>query len=177
MKKIHALVLLGSIMVISAFTFNNSTDRTISEGYSIKFSGMEAEGVFETITGDIRFDENNLTTSNCTLNIDVNSINTGNATKNKHAKSAKWFDAENYPNIKFKSNSFTKTDIGYSVTGKMNIHGIEKEITIPFTFTDNVFRTKFSVNRLDYEVGSMKGMMKKVSNEIKLDISIPVAAI
>ena len=44
-----------------------------------------------------------------------------------------------------------------------------------FQFEKSTFISRFSVNRLDYQVGTMKGMMKKVSNEIKLDFSIPVS--
>jgi len=61
------------------------------------------------------------------------------------------------------------------VTGTLKIRGIEREITIPFQFEKSTFISRFSVNRLDYQVGTMKGMMKKVSNEIKLDFSIPVS--
>ena len=96
--------------------------------------------------------------------------------KNKHAVSDKWFDAKKYPSIKFNSKKVTKTTHGYDVTGTMNIHGVSKEMTIPFTFTNNTINTKFSVNRLDFNVGTMEGMSKKVSNEIKLDVSIPLTA-
>ena len=54
------------------------------------------------------------------------------------------------------------------------MHGVSKEIAIPFTFLNAVFKGIFSVNRMDYKIGTMEGMSKKVSNEIKLDISIPV---
>ena len=175
MKSIKNIFLAGSIILLSSFMIQQSITWGISEGYSIKFSGTDAEGIFKTISGDIQFDEQNLVSSKCMLKIDVNSINTGNGTKNKHAKSDKWFDADTYPTIEFSSNSFAKTEKGYSVTGKMKIHGVEKELTIPFTFSENVFKSKFSVNRLDYNVGTMNGLMKKVSNEIKLEISIPVS--
>lgn len=163
-----------SVVTLSAFTTLEIVDWKITDGYSIKFSGTDAEGVFKTFTGDIQFDENDLASSNCSLQIDVSSINTGNGMKNKHAISDKWFDAKQFPNIEFQSEAFAKSETGYSVTGKMKIHGVEKDITIPFTFENNVFRSSFSVNRLDYGVGTMKGSSKKVSNEIKLDISIPV---
>jgi polyisoprenoid-binding protein YceI len=54
------------------------------------------------------------------------------------------------------------------------MHGTKKEITIPFTFRDNKFTGSFTVNRMDYGVGSMEGMSKKVSNEIRLEIFVPV---
>jgi len=171
MKLIIPIVLM---IVLSAFTMHQSIQWQISEDYSIKFSGTDAEGVFKTFSGDVQFDAADLARSNCTLKVDVNSINTGNGMKNKHATSNKWFDAEQFPAIEFQSSKFSKTESGYSVTGKLKMHGVEKEVRIPFTFKSEVFASKFSVNRLDYGVGTMKGSSKKVSNEIKLDISIPV---
>ncbi|MCZ4408226.1 YceI family protein [Cryomorphaceae bacterium 1068] len=174
MKKFKTLIPAGLILVLSAYTTIESTNWVIADGHAINFSGTDAEGVFASMSGDVQWDEADLTASTCALKIDVNSINTGNGMKNKHAKSDKWFDAETYPYIEFISDTFTKTASGYEATGTLKMRGIEKEVTIPFTFEDDTFKAMFSVNRLDYEIGSMKGMMKKVSNEIKLDVSIPV---
>jgi len=91
--------------------------------------------------------------------------------KNKHAKSAKWFDAEKYPNIEFQSSNFSKTETGYSVTGTMKMHGVDKEMILPFTFANNVFKSTFSVNRIEFKIGES---MKKVSDDIKLEVSLPV---
>jgi hypothetical protein len=55
--------------------------------------------------------------------------------------------------------------------GQINI---KKEIIIPFTFSNSIFKGNFSVNRMDYKIGTMEGMSKKVSNEVKLNITIPV---
>ena len=175
MKKLKLIIPIISMLVLSAFTVNQSFQWQISDDYSIKFSGTDAEGVFKTFSGDVQFSEADLANSNCKLTVDVNSINTGNGMKNKHAISDKWFDAEQFPIIEFQSTKFSKSETGYSVTGKLKMHGVEKEISIPFTFKNDVFASSFSVNRLDYNVGTMKGSAKKVSNEIKLDISIPVA--
>jgi polyisoprenoid-binding protein YceI len=176
MKTTTQFTLAGLILLLSAFTLNNSINWEISQGHSIKFSGTDAEGIFKTMTGDITFDESNIDSSQFSFTIDVNSINTGNGMKNKHAVSSKWFDASNHPSIQFESNKFSKTDKEYLVTGLLEIHGIEKEITIPFSFINNSFVAKFSINRLDYKVGNTKGMNNKVSNKIKLDVTIPVTS-
>lgn len=174
MKAIKYLLIGGTALFLSAFTINQSIKWKISEDYSVKFSGTKVEGVFTDLKGDVQFNESSVTDSKFSFSIAVNSINTGNGMKNKHAKSDKWFDAEAYPNITFKSSKVVKSGNGYQVTGDMNIHGISKEMTIPFTFDNNTFNSKFSVKRLDFKVGNMEGMSKKVSDEIKLDVSIPV---
>ena len=173
MKSIKNIILTGSILVLSAFTISSSINWTISEGYEIKFSSStgDPEGIFKTINEDIQFDENDLASSKCNFKVDVNSINTGNGMKNKHAKGKKWFDAKKYPNIEFQSSNFSKTETGYSVTGTMKMHGVDKEMILPFTFANNVFKSTFSVNRIEFKIGES---MKKVSDDIKLEVSLPV---
>ena len=119
----------GVVMTMSAFTFTSSINWKISDGYSVKFAGTDAEGVFKTLNGDVVFDEANVEASKFSFTVDVNSINTGNGMKNKHAVSPKWFDAEQFPTISFNSSKVAKGASGYEVTGTMKIHGITKEMT------------------------------------------------
>lgn len=174
MKQFSFAVLVGATLLLSAFTTINSVDWKISNDYSIKFKGKDAEGIFKSFTGDISFDENDLNSSIFSTSVDVSSINTGNGMKNKHAKSDLWFDAEKYPTINFTSSKFSKSKNGYTVEGTLTMHGKKKQIEIPFTFSSNTFNLNFSVNRMDFGVGTMEGMSKKVSNEITLEISVPV---
>ena len=177
MKKFTFAVLVGATMLLSAFTIIKSIAWQITDSYSIKFKGAGAEGIFKTMTGDISFDENDLSSSKFSISVDVSSINTGNGMKNNHAKSDQWFDEKKYPTITFVSNKFSKTSSGCEVEGMLEMHGTKKQIAIPFTFISNTFKGNFSVNRIDFGVGTMKGMSKKVSNEIDLEISVPVKSI
>lgn len=174
MSKVNFLGIIASVIFLSAFTISSSVSWNIAEGYSIKFSSDDPSGVFNNLTGDIEFDEDNLSASKFDVQIEVASINTGNGMKNKHAKSDKWFDAKQYPTINFTSEEFTKSETGYEVKGTLEMHGIKKELTMPFTFKDNVFESSFTVNRIDFKIGSTEGMSKKVPLDIKLDISVPV---
>lgn len=174
MAKVNFLGMVAAIIFLSAFTFSNSMTWKIAEGHSIKFSSKDPSGVFTKLTGDIEFDEENLSASKFDVQIDVSSINTGNGMKNRHAKGEKWFDAEQFPTINFTSEKFSESATGYEVTGTLEMHGIQKEFTMPFTFQDNVFESSFTVNRTDFNIGSTKGMAKKVPVEIKLDIAVPV---
>lgn len=175
MKTINYLLMAGAVVSLSAFSINNSVNWKMSEGHSVKFTGTKVEGVFKVLKGNVEFDETNATASKFSFSIAVNSINTGSGMQNKHAISDKWFDAEAFPNITFESKSVAKNVSGYEVTGTMNIHGVAKEMTIPFTFENSTFKSNFSVKRLDFKVGTMKGMSKKVSDDIQLEVSIPVS--
>lgn len=174
MENLKFLGLVAAVIFLSAFTVNTSMEWKIAEGYSIKFTSKDPSGVFTKLDGDIAFDEANLEASKFDVQIDVASINTGNGMKNRHARGKKWFDAEQFPTINFTSEKFTKSATGYEVTGTLEMHGVKKAYTLPFTFKDNVFESSFKVNRTDFNVGSVKGMSKKVPLEIQLDVSVPV---
>lgn len=154
---------------------NWSQQWKIAESHNIAFSSKDASGVFKEISGTITFDPANLGASKLVLKIKVESINTGNGLQNKHAKSDEWFDAAKYPYIEFVSTKIEKTSEGYKAIGKLEIHGVTKEVTIPFTFvkkgTKGTFVAKFSVNRIDYGVGK-KG--NDVAETIKITATIPV---
>ena len=174
MKKMLFPVTIAATLIFSAFTIFNAINWQIAEGYAVKFAGTDASGGFSKMTGDISFDETHIEASKMLVTIEVSSITTGNGMKNGHAKSGKWFDAKQFPTITFRSNKFSKTATGYAVDGTLDLHGVKKNITIPFTFAGNTFKGNFSVNRTDYGVGTMEGMSKRVSNKIKLDITVPV---
>lgn len=175
MKKIIFPIAIVATLMLSAFTTIKSTAWKINDGYAIKFTSENPTGIFRTMTGDIQFDENDLGASSFNMTVDVASINTGNGMQNKHAKSAKWFDAEQYPKITFRSTKIEKTANGYQTVGLLNLHGIEKEISIPFTFSDDTFIGSFEVDRLDYKIGDMKGMNANASQKLRVDISVPVS--
>src|SRR5438477_2600315 len=124
---------LAAILIItaSAFTVIQSQDWNITDNYSVKFDGGDPSGEFKGLKGQISFDPNDLAGSVFDVTIDVATINTGNGMKNTHAKSEKWFDAEKYPTIHFTSSSSTKTASGYEVKGTLDMHGVQKEITVP----------------------------------------------
>ena len=166
---------LASLVIItaSAFTVIKSQDWTVNEGYSVKFSSADPSGEFSGLKASITFDENNLAASKFDATIDVATINTGNGMKNTHAKSEKWFDADKYPVIKFTSSAITKTSAGYAATGKLEIHGVQKDFTMPFTFANNVFTAGFDINRLDYNINTAEPAHGAAT--VHVDISVPVS--
>lgn len=147
----------------------------IADNHNIAFSSKEASGTFKEISGAVNFDAANLETSKLNLKIKVESINTGNGLQNKHAKGEDWFNAEKYPEIEFTSSKIVKTDEGYKAIGKLEIRGITKEVSVPFTFSKKGSKAtmigKFSVNRKDFGIGKNENT---VSETIKITATIPV---
>ena len=172
MKK--QLYLFGTVllMIASASTFIQAQSWKIAEGYSVKFDAGDPSGEFTGLKGTINFDETNLGTSKFDVSIDPATINTGNGMKNTHAKGAGWFDVEKYPTIAFTSSAITKTAAGYEAKGTLDMHGVKKEITIPFTFSNNTFASTFEVNRKDFNLDD--GKHEKMSPTMKVSLTVPV---
>lgn len=171
---VAAVLILGG----SAFTFLAAPGWQIAQGYSIIFSNNDVSGAFKDFKGTLVFDEQNPGTGKFDVLIDVASLNTGNGLQNKHAKSDEWFDAAKYPSIHFVSRSFVKTATGYAVTGDLDMHGVKKPLTIPFSFSKaaagGTFMGSFSVNRNDFKVGKPGG---DVGDQVKIEINVPVTKI
>jgi polyisoprenoid-binding protein YceI len=172
MKKLIYPFAAIALIAASAFTVIKSQDWKITDGYSIKFDGGDPSGEFKELKGTVSFDPNDLATSKFDVSVDVATINTGNGMKNKDAKSDKWFDAEKYPVIKFTSTAITKTAEEYDAKGILDMHGVQKEITIPFTFDNNVFAGSFEINRLDYNINTAEP--NHGGTKFKIDLSVPV---
>ena len=61
----------------------------------------------------------------------VDSLTTGNTDRDAHLMSADFFDAAQFPEIKFQSTSINKlTDYDYELLGNLTMHGVTKPVTI-----------------------------------------------
>ena len=162
-------------LLAGVFAFSIPQNWNIADKYNVRFSTDGVSGIFKSFQGTIVFDEQQLTASRFDLSIDVASINTGNGMQNKHAKSSEWLDAAKYPTIKFVSKKIFKLGNAYSVTGDLQMHGVTKPLTIPFSFkkagNEGKFEGVFSVNRNDFGIGKPGG---EVGDLIKLNVSVPV---
>jgi polyisoprenoid-binding protein YceI len=174
MKTLLISVAFCLSLLLCAFTFTRSVNWKIGSNYAIKFASKNPTGSFSDFSGSISFDEKDLPNSKFAVEIKTSSINTGNGVKNKHAKGDKWFDAKKYPTIYFTSTSITKSESGFVAKGEMNMHGVKKEISFPFTFKGNIFEGSFSINRLDYKIGNTKGMSDNASTSLSVSFKIPV---
>lgn len=174
MRKITSGILVSLCLLLSAFTVLQNINYQVRNGFIVSFKNSELSGSFSKLKGNIAFNENHLEQSVFDMIVEVSSIKTGNFLKNMHAKGSDWFDADHYPNIRFISGNFEKKGSNYIVTGTLELHGVKKQVGIPFTFTNNVFAGDFTINRLEFKVGDMKGMSAKVPADLHISLFVPV---
>ena len=92
----------------------------------------KVRGNFNDFDVTIKADPNDITKSSVTAVIRAASIDTDNEKRDAHLRSADFFDVEKFPEITFKSIRVKKKDDKYELWGTLTMHGITKNIIIPF---------------------------------------------
>ncbi|TDM02181.1 YceI family protein [Macrococcus carouselicus] len=102
-----------------------------SVAFSIKHLMVsKVKGEFSEFSGELSGDVNDVSSLQFKGAVKVNSINTKNADRDGHLKSADFFDAEQYPEITFVSQSITDS----SITGDLTIKGETHEETFDLEY-------------------------------------------
>jgi polyisoprenoid-binding protein YceI len=112
----------------------------------------EVEGNFGVFDGKVSTVGDDFTKSKIDFTIDVNSINTQNEARDKHLKSADFFDTEKYPSIIFKSKIMKKTgERDFELSGDLTMHGVTKPVVLNVKFGGSIidpygnFRVGFKI--------------------------------
>lgn len=93
------------------------------------------KGEFRKFNAEVESDHDDFSDAKIGLTMDAASVFTNNDDRDNHLKSADFFDAENYPELNFKSISFIKKDDGnYKLKGMLTIKGVSKEVTLDAEF-------------------------------------------
>ncbi len=88
-------------------------------------------GNFNTFTGSFTFDKNKPENNNVTVEIDMASIDSNHAERDKHLRSADFFDVAKFPKANFVSTSYEVKGFGKAtLQGKLTLHGVSKEVSI-----------------------------------------------
>lgn len=144
--------------------------------FKIKNAGFNVDGTFTGLTAKIIFDESKLYGNSIDATLDSRSINTGNGTRDKHLKKTDYFDVAGFPTINMKASLFGKKTNGiYRGFFKLTMKGKTKDITVPFTFTENdkkaTLKGAFTINRLDFGVGESSMIL---SDEATITVEVNV---
>ena len=91
-------------------------------------------GQFKTFDATLTAEADDFSDAAVTFTADINSVDTGSQQRAGHLKSDDFFNAEQYPELKFTSTSFTKSDDGYVVKGDLTIRDVTKPIELKAEF-------------------------------------------
>ena len=108
-------------------------DKTHSEAaFQIRHLVTKVRGRFGDFEGAVRLVPGAPEKSSVEFSIDAASIDTDVADRDKHLKSADFFDVEKYPKITFVSSRIQpRGGDRYDVTGTLTMRGVAHEVTLP----------------------------------------------
>ena len=93
------------------------------------FMVSTVRGTFGTLSGAVNLDEQDITQSSVTAEIDVASIDTREAKRDEHLRGSDFFDVETYPTMRFVSKKVEQIDATrYTVTGDLTMRGVTREV-------------------------------------------------
>lgn len=96
-------------------------------------------GRLTNTSGTIMIDDDDLTRSTATVELDAASFDTGVADRDTHIRSADFLDVANHPKITFKSTRIEAAgDQNYRVTGDLTIRGVTRPIVLAAVFNGRV---------------------------------------
>lgn len=168
LKKMKKILLSFVFAFVSMFTFAQSSwsvdPMHSSVNFNIKHMGISfVQGRFDKFEGAVTTAGANLDNAKFDFTVYPETINTGVEPRDKHLKSADFFDAEKFPTMTFQGATISQAKgNSYTLKGKLTIKDVTKEISIPVTFggvTKNQqgkevagLQAKFTINRLDYNI-------------------------
>lgn len=190
MRKVALALALGALSVLPARADVYKIDPAHSEvSFTIRHMLSSVRGRFTDYSGTINLDPAKMTSSTVELTIKATSIDTAVPDRDKHLRSADFFEVEKYPEITFKSTAIKETGKNsYSVTGTYSMHGVTKTLTLPVTFLGTAkdpwggdragFEAGTKLNRKDYNINWNKALDNGgvlLGDEVTINISVEAA--
>jgi polyisoprenoid-binding protein YceI len=190
-----------SVLIALAGSASGATEQFVFDkahtkvGFQIRHWLTKVEGQFRDYEGKIAIDRANPANSSVDVTIQAASIDTGQENRDKHLRSADFFDVEKFPTITFKSTKVVPNGKDrYEVTGEFTMHGVTKTIVVPvrntgflnlgkvekagFEVAFPLYRKEFGIkwNRTADQGGAMLGDDVDISIQVEANKEVPGAA-
>jgi polyisoprenoid-binding protein YceI len=125
------------------------------------------DGQFDSFSGTARW-RDSLAASGLEGTVETKSINTGNESRDRHLRSADYFDVETFPTMTFRSEAVTGTEDALEVSGTLTIKGIAKTVTFTGKLADGELSLETKINRQDFTITSGGTIKNTVRIKLRL---------
>ena len=160
-------------------------DPTHSElTFRIRHLVSRVSGQFNTWTGTLVADPENLAGGSVAVDIQTASIDTNNDRRDTHLRSADFFDAANHPTITFRSTRVEASGRDLAVHGNLTIRGVTKPVVLRGRMIDVGgpagrrrigFEAQTQIDRTDYGVSwnrAAEGSGVVLGDEVTISIAV-----
>jgi polyisoprenoid-binding protein YceI len=180
----NIFIILSSFFVLTAFTTLNNAwkndDPHSQLAFTVQHLGIsDVTGPFNDFDVKINSVKPDFSDAVVELTARIASIDTRVEARDKHLKSADFFDTDKYPTLHFISTSIKPAGKNiYKLTGDLTLLGITKQITVDMEYSGTVenamnkkltagFQVTGVINRSDFDLGN--GFPPPmISNEVRI---------
>jgi polyisoprenoid-binding protein YceI len=93
------------------------------------------QGTFRRWSGQAEIDVEDLSRGKAEITIEVDSIDTRDAARDSHLRSADFFDAQTFPQLRFSSTRVSRRgQKRLALEGELEMHGVKKPVTVDAEF-------------------------------------------
>lgn len=144
------------------------------------------DGRFKEFEGTIRYDDKDVTKSSVEFTAKVESIDTGVAARDKHLRTADFFEVEKYPTLTFKSTRVERNGKdSYVLHGDLTLKGVTKPVRLPFSLTGAIkdprgntrvgVEAQTKLNRRDFGInfgGPLEAGGLQIGDEVTINLHL-----
>lgn len=161
----------------------NVVPESSSVGFIASQQGTRFNGRFQEFEANIDFDPANPANGKIVGTVQVASVNTRDHDRDASLVDKDWFNANEYPEARFESETITANDDGsYTAAGQLTLKGQTKPANLKFTFTPAAtsagapstasFAGSMVVNRFDFNVGEGWNDTSWVGQDVTVDVKL-----
>ena len=145
--------------------------------FEITNAGLPVHGSFAGLEADLRFDPDDPEHSVVFATVDASTVDTGIGLRNRHLRKRDYFHVDLHPCIRMESVRIEKQGSEtFSGTFLLDIKGIQREVTFPFTFTPRGQGGRlvgdFTINRLDFGLGKSSVIL---ADDVTVHLAVEVS--
>jgi polyisoprenoid-binding protein YceI len=159
-------------------------------GFKVKHMMFtNVSGKFREFEANAELDEDDFSNAKINFSADAASITTGNDERDKHLKSADFFDVEKFPKLEFMATSMKKVSGDeYELAGDLTIHGVTRPVKLnveyggamkdPWGNTKAGFTIMGKINRKDWGLNwntALEAGGVLVGEDVRLQIEVQLA--
>jgi polyisoprenoid-binding protein YceI len=157
--------------------------------FQVRHLITKVRGRVSDFSGSIEYDAEHPEQSKVRFEARAESIDTAEPARDKHLRSADFFDVDRHPLLTFESTAIAPRggDV-YDVEGNLTIHGVSKRVVLPVTHLGSAkdpwgnekiaFEAETTINRKDFGLNWNAALETGgflVGDEVKISLSIQAA--
>ena len=156
--------------------------------FHVRHLFTEVTGRFQKFDGTIVLDEENPGNTRVEGTIEAASIDTNNEKRDRHLRSADFFDVEKYPQVEFATTKVTDVDREKKtakIHGTLSMHGVEKPVVLDAKYLGRAkdpwgneragFRAETTVDRKEFGLNWNEALEAGgflVGDEVRIELNV-----